>query len=463
MAAFEPEQPQANADFNALRQHLAGALFEPGEPGYAALSAPWNAAIATSPAAVVAVASAKDVAEAVKFAAAAGMPVAVQATGHGIASDMDGALLIQTGALDECTIHPEGWATTGGGVLWSTVLAAAAPSGLAGLCGSAPGVSVAGYTTGGGIGPLVRSHGAASDRVRAFEVVTGDGQIRRATAETEPELFWGLRGGKGSLGIVTSVEFDLLLQPEIYAGALYFGADDDAEVARAWSQWCPTLPAAATTSLALLRLPPLPGIPEPLAGKFTAAVRFVYTGGTDDGARALAPLRAVATPLIDAVATMPFAQIGMVHSDPEESMPATEYSTLLGGFAGPAVDALMEAAGPGTASRQLMVELRQLGGAFAREPEVPSVLSHRGVGYSLYTVGVAPPPELGPLAENARGVHGAVGQWSTGASLPNFAAGAGQAGFAACYSPEALERLTALANRYDPDHLFRLGQVPMRG
>ncbi|WP_051389354.1 FAD-binding oxidoreductase [Arthrobacter sp. 35W] len=462
MAVFEPEHPQPDEDFEPLRQHLAGQLHEPGDPRYAALAMPWNVAVATRPAVVVAAATARDVAETVKFAAAAGMPVAVQATGHGIASDLDGALLVHTGALDECTLHPDGWARAGAGVRWSTVLADAAGERRGALCGSAPGVGVVGYTTGGGIGPLVRSHGAASDRVRSFDVVTGDGQIRHATARSEPDLFWGLRGGKGSLGIVTAVEFDLLDQPEIYAGALYFDADSVADVALLWSQWCPTLPAEATTSLALMQLPEIPGIPAPLAGRFTAAVRFVYTGGADDGARVLAPMRAAGRLLIDAVGTMPYAQIGMVHADPEESIPASEYGSMLADFSAPAVDALLAGAGPASASRQTVVEVRQLGGALAREPEVPSAFSHRGVGYALYSVGIAPPPDLPDVAGNARGIHGAMSAWSPGTMLPNFAVGAGAAGFAASYSPASLSRLAQLASHYDPDHVFRLGQVPVR-
>lgn len=180
----------------------------------------------TSPAAVVEAADAGDVVEAVKFAAANGLPVAVQATGHGIASDLDGALLIHTRSLDACTINTERkLAQAGAGVTWATVLSQGADHGMIGLCGSAPGVGVAGYTSGGGIGPMARSFDAASDKVRSFDVVNGDGQLRHATARSEPELFWGLRGGKGSLGIITGMEFKLLELPVIYAGALFFDTD----------------------------------------------------------------------------------------------------------------------------------------------------------------------------------------------------------------------------------------------
>lgn len=448
--------------FETLRRHVRGSVFEPGEPGFAELATPWNVAIRTSPGAVVAVSTARDVAEAVLFAAANGLPVAVQATGHGIASDHDGALLIHTRALDECTINPEGWARTGAGVTWKTVLAATAAHGLAGLSGSAPNVSVAGYTSGGGIGPMVRTFGAASDRVRAFDVVTGDGRLRRVTAESEPELFWGLRGGKSSLGIITATEFDLLQLPYIYAGALFFDTSHVDAVTRAWAQWCPTLPAEATTSLALMQLPPMPGVPEPLAGKFTVALRFVFTGSEDDGARWLAPMRSAGVPLIDAVAMMPSSMIGMVHSDPEDPLPATERSALLTDFSTATVEALLQAAGPGTGSPQLAVEIRQLGGALSQEPEVASALCHRDAAFGMHTVGVAAPPELPAVAEHATGLHAAMDAWQFGGTLPNFSAAQGPQGFTSSYTPQVLARLTELAGKYDPNALFRLGQVPAR-
>ena len=162
------------APFAALRNSIAGSLHEPGSNSYVALATPWNTAVATRPAAVLEAATAVDVVVGGKFAAAHNLAVAVQATGHGIASDLDGALLIHTRSLDECSLatsrdpHGSATASTGAGVTWKTVLSQCEGPGLATLCGSAPGASVAGYTSGGGIGPMVRTFGAASDKVRSF-------------------------------------------------------------------------------------------------------------------------------------------------------------------------------------------------------------------------------------------------------------------------------------------------------
>lgn len=448
-----------------MRRNLAGPLHEPGEPIYVELATPWNLAVATSPAAVLEAAHAKDVSEGLKFAAANGLPVAVQATGHGIASDLAGTLLIHTRSLNSCSVSSNGsggTAYTGAGTTWASVLEACAGPGLAGLCGSAPGVSVAGYTSGGGIGPMARTCGAASDRVTAIDVVTGDGVLRRATASSEPELFWGLRGGKGSLGIITGLEFELLPLPMIYGGAIFFGAASVDRVLRTWAQWCPTLPRAATTSIALMQLPPMPGIPEPLAGRFTIAVRYAFVGDPDDGGSWLAPMRAAGVPLMDAVGPMPSSRIGMVHSDPEDSLPVAESSALLADFPEPAAEALLACAGPDRQSPQLMVEIRQLGGAISDDPAVPSALCHRQAGYNLYTVGVAAPPELAPIRTHAAGLVKDISEWAYEGTLPNFSASSGSAGFAASYTPQVLEELAALAGRFDPDGLFRVGQVPTR-
>ena len=174
------------------------------------------------PAAVVAAETDQDVVEAVRFAAANGLRVTPQATGHGPMAELLTELLVTTKGLDEVVVHPEGWARVGAGVKWLRVVEAAAPFGLAPLSGSITDVGIVGYTTGGGLGPMARTYGLAIDKVRAIEVVTGDGVLRRVTPTEHPELFFALRGGKGMLGIVTAIEFDLVHQPMFYGGSLWF-------------------------------------------------------------------------------------------------------------------------------------------------------------------------------------------------------------------------------------------------
>ena len=366
---------------HGLRDHVATPVALPGEPGYERCT-PWNVAAPVTPAAVVLATSAEDVAGTVRFAAAHGYTVTVQATGHGAVGVGPDTILVQTSAKKHCAVDAlNRTARVGAGARWQDVLDAATPHGLAPLCGSAPGVGVVGYLTGGGIGPLVRTVGLSSDHVRAFDVVTGEGTLLRATPEENADLFWGLRGGKATLGIVTKVDIDLLSISEFYGGAVYFDGADAAAVLHAWRGWCEGLPETVNTSIAVQQLPPLPGVPEPLAGRMTVAVRYTAVGDLVEAERLLAPMRAAATAVLDTVGVLPYAAIGAVHADPVDPMPINEDQALLSELPAEAVDALLALVGPGSGSPQVIVELRLLGGALAREPQAPQRVlpSRRGV------------------------------------------------------------------------------------
>ena len=423
----------------------------PGSDAYLQHATPWNVAVSSQPLAVVVAHGADDVQRAVRWAGSHDIGVAVQLTGHGAAAELDNSILIHTGLLNECVVHPDGWARVGAGVRWAHVLEAAAPHGLAPLAGSAPDVGVVGYTTGGGLGPVARSYGFASDRVRAFEVVTGDGQLLRATPAENADLFWGLRGGKGALGIVTAVEFDLVRLTEIYGGALYFDAQDADLVFRTWSSWCEGLPEEATTSAAFLRLPPAPGVPVPLAGRTTLSIRFAWVGAMADGEDVLAPLRAVATPLIDAVGPMPYAALGAIHSDPVDPMPVHEEHALLAELPASCVDEFLAHVGAETESPQIIVELRQLGGAIAQHAEFPSAVSYRGAAFSLLTIGLGVPPVAQLAADDAAGLIAALDPWVAEGALPNFAAGNGRTRLTDAYDGSTLDHLLRVAHAYDPN------------
>lgn len=442
---------------DALRARVAGTVALPGDPDYQRIT-PWNVAVPVNPRAVVFATSATDVAETVRFAAQAGVTVAVQATGHGALPVEPDSILVHTGAMNSCHVDAlNRTARVGAGTTWQQVLDAATPFGLAPLCGSAPGVGVVGFLTGGGIGPLVRTAGLSSDHIRAFELVTGAGEILAVTPESHSDLFWGLRGSKATLGIVTAVEFDLLPISEFYGGALYFDGADAAAVLHAWQRWGATLPEAVSTSIAFLQLPEMPDVPPPLAGRFTVAVRYAAVGDLGEGQRLLEPMRAVAQPLLDAVNVLPYAAIGAVHADPPNPMPVYENHALLSELTPEAVDALLAAAGPQAGSPQVIVELRMLGGAMARPPRHRSAFCHRDAAFTLTTIGV-PMPELA-VPEHSATVVAAMAPWSTGGQFPNFAPGADLARLTRCYDEDTLYWLAALGERYDPAGVLRVGQV----
>jgi hypothetical protein len=442
------------APFAELDVRTTGTVAVPGDAEYDALVSPWNVAVPVRPAAVLATRTAQDVVEAVRFAARHGMRVTPQATGHGPMAELVTELLVTTAGLDECVVHPEGWARVGAGVKWLRVVEAAAPHGLAPLSGSITDVGVVGYTTGGGLGPMARTHGLAIDKVRAIEVVTGDGILRRVTPTEHPELFFGLRGAKGMLGIVTAIEFDLVQQPTFYGGSLWFDGEDAATVIEQWLHWSEDLPELATTSIALFQLPTMPGVPPELADRLTLSVRYVWTGDAAEGERRFAAIRDAAPVLLDDVALKPYTAIDSVHTDPLDPTPAYEAAAVLTDFPAEAAAALLDLTGPGTGSPQVLVEVRQLGGAFARPGEHESAFSSRGAAYSLLTVGIAGTPGV---EAHAAELLAALGPWTGGPRLPNFTFAPEE--YVDAYDEATLARLRRAIRIYDPLGVMAIGRV----
>lgn len=203
------------------------------------------------PAVVVSAVDAEDVRAAVAFAAARGLPVAVQATGHGLGRALQDGVLINTRRMSEVRVDPETrTARVAAGATWRQVVDAAAPYGLAPLSGSFPGVGAVSYTLGGGVGLLARRHGFAADHVRRIDVVTADGRLREVTASSDPDLFWALRGGGRGLGVVTGMEIDLLPVTRIFGGGLYFDVAEVPGVLEGWRRWTETVPEELTSGLA---------------------------------------------------------------------------------------------------------------------------------------------------------------------------------------------------------------------
>jgi FAD/FMN-containing dehydrogenase len=453
--ALDRATDRQHASLEELRARLTGTVHTPDDEQYAALSTPWLLAVPMQPAAVVAVRTAEDVVATVRFAREHGYTVGVQATGHGAESSYAGHLLIVTQGLDEVTVHPEGWARTGAGVKWLRVIEEAAPYGLAPLNGSTSDVGVVGYTTGGGVGPMARTYGLAADKVRAFEVVTGDGELRRVTPTEHPDLFFALRGGKGATAIVTAVDFDLVHLPEFYGGALYFDGADAEKVIDRWRYWSEALPEEATTSFVLFQLPEMPGVPPQLAGRMTLGVRFVWTAAPDQGRELLDQIRAVAPVILDDAGLKPYAAIDSVHADPVDPMPVIDPAMLLTAFTAETAERLLEVAGYGSGSPQLMVEVRQLGGAYARESEHPNAFSHRAAGFSVLAVGMAEDPRALPHWDR---LYAALSEWDTGGIWPNFGPPHDARTARRAYDGQTLRRIVEVSRKYDPDGVLQIGE-----
>ena len=445
-------------DLSALRARCAGAVVGPLEDGYEQARQPWNVAVDQRPAAVAFPADAEDVAAVVAAARAAGARVAVQGTGHSADQlpDLSGAVLIRTTAMTGVEIDPDARrARVGAGVLWQDVTPAASEHGLAGVAGSSPDVGVVGYTLGGGIGYLSRKHGLACNHVTAIEVVTADGEHLRVDADHEAELFWALRGGSGRFGVVTALEFGLVDVGSLYAGGMFWPWERSAEVLRRWRDITLDAPAELTTMARILQLPPLPQIPAPLRGRALVNVQGAFLGTAEEGERLLAGLRELG-PEIDMFGQMPPAGLMRLHGDPEGPTPGLRESGLLDTLPGAAIDAAVEAAGPGSGSPLLVFELRHLGGALREAPAACGSLASLDGEYLMQTVGVPAGPEAAE-AVRARGsrLAAALAPYGSGREYLNFAAHPVEASSA--YPGDAIGRLDAARAVADPGDLFVTG------
>jgi FAD/FMN-containing dehydrogenase len=300
---------------------------------------------------------------------------------------------------------------------------------------------------------MARRYGFAADHVRRFTLVTADGEIHDVTPESDPDLFWAVRGGKSTFGIVTDLEFGLMPVARFYGGCIFFPGEATAAVLHAWREWAPTLSDDTTTSVAMLRLPPDPSLPEPLRGRFVTSLRFVHLGSAADGAAVLAPMRAVATPLMDLVDDMPYVAVDAVSMDPTTPMPVRERGVTVDALPAAAVDALLAVAGPDVPAPLALVEVRLLGGAIARRPVVPSAVAGRDAAFSVFTIGAPFGPPVEAALAGMAAVIDAVRPWTSGALL-NFVGTATAEQVGRLWNPADRARLLQIRDRVDPTGLF---------
>jgi FAD binding domain len=444
----------------SLRGLCGGAVHLPGDPAYDMARAPWNLQACDSPAAVVYPAFPDEVAQVLRAAAAAGLAVAPQGTGHG-APPLEGrladAVLLRTSAMAELSVDPERrLARVGAGVLWGDLADAAARYGLAARHPSSPDVGVVGYSLGGGIGWYARRLGLQCSAVTAVELVLADGTFVRATADREPDLFWALRGSAAPLGVVTALEFELFPLETVVAGFLAWDWTAVERVLPGWVAWCAGAPEEATTSFRLLEVPTTDEFPAGLRGRRLAMVDGAVLGDDATAAEVLAPLRAL-RPEIDTVARVPASSLVRLHLDPEGPTPAYASSTLVSGLPDAAVAAVVAAAGPPSGTRLAAAELRQLGGALARPAPGGGALSMLDGAFLALGLGLGLGPDDGAdhwaqqRADAARFLA-AVEPWATGGHyLPMLDE---RVDTRKVFPPGVHARLSAIRRAVDPGDLF---------
>src|SRR5215472_5733761 len=381
---------------DTLRAAIVGGVFVPGDRGYDQARQAWNLTTDERPAVVVLTESAADVAQAVRYARSHRMRIAPQGTGHGSEplEPLEGAMLLRTSRMRSVRMDPDARAARAeAGAQWQDVTVPAGERGLAALAGTSPNVGVTGYTLGGGIGWLARRCGLAANSVIAAEIVTPDGNLVRADAGHEPDLFWAVRGGGGSVGVVTALEMRLYPVRELYAGALFFPIPRSAEVLHAWREWTRAVPDEVTSIGRIMRFPPLPEVPEALRGRAFALVEVAYLGDVDTGAELIQPLRRLG-PELDTFAMIPAPALSQLHMDPDRPVPNQGDGAFMADAPAAAIDALIAVAGPDADTPLASVEVRHLGGALARPALSGGAQPSIDAKFLMFVGGFTPTSEL---------------------------------------------------------------------
>jgi len=449
---------------DALRSQLDGRLITPDSPDYDDARRLIYITVDRRPLAVVRAANAQDAAAAVTFARDHDLPVAVRSGGHSLAyyGVVDDALVVDLSEMNAVDIDPAariarvGPGATSGELAWP-----ANAHGLALTTGDTHSVGIGGLTTGGGVGFMVRKYGLAIDNLLAVQVVTAAGEIVTASADEHPDLFWAIRGGGGNAGIVTEFTFRLAPVGQILGGELILPATR--ETLRAYLDYALAAPEELTTIANLMHAPPFPHVPQEHVGELVLSILVCWTGGIEDGERALAPLRALATPIADAVAPIPYPEIYKFTAHQAEPHAASIRMMFADGLSDAALDAAL-AAMEGASSPFSLVHFRGLGGALARVPDDATAFAHRQRRYfvAIIAVWLDPAQDAAPHQAWTNGLWRTIRPEGSGVYV-NFLEREGEARIRDAYPPATYARLAEVKRRYDPDNLFRFNQnVPPR-
>jgi FAD/FMN-containing dehydrogenase len=437
---------------------LAGRTIGPGDADYDAARATFYGGIDKRPRAIVRVANADDVAKVVAFARDGGIELAVRSGGHNATglSLADGGVVIDLHDLRSVEIDPATRTVWAGAGITAVELAQALDAhDLALSFGDTGSVGIGGLVTGGGVGYLVRKHGLTIDAVLGAEVVTADGTVRRVDAKNEPDLFWAIRGGGGNFGVVTRFQFRAAPLGECFGGMFMIPAT--AETVRRFMELSEQAPEELSTIANVMAAPPMPFLPAEAHGKLVIFALVLYAGPATDGERVLAPLRQIATPLVDMVKAMRYHEI-YPPEDPSYHPIGDNHNMFIDRVDAPTAELIVREVGAPTKAMIHVAQLRVLGGAYARVPEADTAYAHRR-SKIMVNVGCAytdPGQTATERAWVAR-VGTALRQSDRGAYV-NFLAHDGSARIRDAYPGKTYDRLREIKRRYDPENLFHLNQ-----
>jgi FAD/FMN-containing dehydrogenase len=454
-----PVSPAQDAE--ALRARVRGAVAAPDDPDYDKLRASWNLTFDQRPSLVVEALDGDDVVAALRFARERELTVAVQCTGHGCGEVCAGGLLVRTSRLREVRVDPATRiAHVGAGARWTDVLPVTAATGLAPLVGLNPHVGTVGYALGGGLGWFSRAFGLAVNSVRALEVVSPEGIRQRVDDEHEPDLFWALRGASSNFGIVLAMEIELVPIPEdgLFGGMVAYPGERAADVVAAYGEWIFDLPELVTSNCAVVRLPSLSSVPEPLRGVPAVIVSACALADASVATDLLAPIRELGDPLLDTFRTLTIADLGSVAMEPVDPLPTQGHSAIVAELT-PELEELLASTAQGE-QPFVTVEARHIGGAVTRMETGCPIARPSGDVLLHAEVVVGPGPGGAAAAAALARFAAAVRPHATGELLPTFLGEleTGAERLAQAYTAEGRRRLAILKRRYDPHHRFRFGR-----
>lgn len=448
--------------FDDLQSRCRGRVASPGDPDYETLRPVWNGSIQRHPAAILQCAGTADVLAGVRFAADRELPLAVRGGGHNIAGlgTCDGGLVLDLRALQGVRIDARAkLARVQPGVTWGTFDHEAQAFGLATTGGIMSTTGVAGFTLGGGVGWLVRRYGAASDNLRSVDLVTAEGELVAVDGEREPELMWALRGGGGNFGVATSLEFELHgVGPEVVAGSVVYPLEQAAEVLGGWASALPSLPDDAMTVAMLRTAPKDPPFPAQLWGLPVLSVNMMWLGAPEEADAALAPLRSLGRPAVDAVGPKRYTAVQKAQ-DLYWSPGAQNYwkADYLAGLDEEAIATLTGAAAQFT-SPASDIKLAALGGALARVPEGASAYGHRDAAILLnINTRWDEPGDDEAHIDWTRRLWGELHRLAVGVYV-NFLGEEGSGRVVQAYGEDKFRRLVEVKSKWDPRNLFRINQ-----
>jgi FAD/FMN-containing dehydrogenase len=447
-----------------LRAEVRGMVLEAADPGQADVREVFNAMHPSRPAVTVRCSGAADVVAGVNFAREHALALAVRGGGHSIAglSAIQGGVLLDLAPMRGVHVDPDKQlAVVQGGALWGDVDRETQAFGLVAPGGVVSDTGVAGLTLGGGYGWVRRKYGLTVDALVGAQVVCADGQVLTASADSNPDLFWAIRGGGGNFGVVTSFTFALQpLGPIVGFSATFYPVEEIGEILRRWREYVSTAPDEVTSVVVTMTHPADPHLPEALHDRPVAIVGGVYAGDADEGLRVMAPLRDLGTPLLDMSGPTPFAavQSGFDPLFPRNALRSYWKSQYLDELADAAIDVIADRA-LNRPQPLTLVNTFHMGGAIAAVDPEATAFAERSAPFMVSIDGMwSDPADDTDTIAWVRSAWDAVSAFGNGGVYLNFtglADEAPSAGVDIAFGRN-LERLARIKTTYDPDNLFHI-------